>query len=130
MSLHDVVGLAGVALIMAMYVLLQTGRTSAARPSFSIGNAVGSALILYSLAFDFNFAAALIEVFWLAFYKASDFVNLANDDPMRTWRDHADIVDAIETGDLVSTKDRLERHYEGIMHVIALNKLQQAPRED
>jgi DNA-binding FadR family transcriptional regulator len=72
----------------------------------------------------------LIEVFWLAFYKASDFVNLANDDPMRTWRDHADIVDAIETGDLVSTKDRLERHYEGIMHVIALNKLQQAPRED
>jgi hypothetical protein len=65
MSLHDVVGLAGVALIMAMYVLLQTGRTSAARPSFSIGNAVGSALILYSLAFDFNFSAALIEVFWL-----------------------------------------------------------------
>jgi hypothetical protein len=65
MSLHDVVGLAGVALIMAMYVLLQTGRTSAARPSFSVGNAVGSALILYSLAFDFNFAAALIEVFWL-----------------------------------------------------------------
>jgi hypothetical protein len=65
MSLHDVVGLAGVALIMAMYVLLQTGRTSAARPSFSIGNAVGSALILYSLTFDFNFSAALIEVFWL-----------------------------------------------------------------
>jgi hypothetical protein len=65
MSLHDVVGLAGVALIMAMYVLLQTGRTSAARPSFSIGNAVGSALILYSLAFDFNFSVALIEVFWL-----------------------------------------------------------------
>jgi hypothetical protein len=65
MSLHDVVGLAGVALIMAMYVLLQTGRTNAARPSFSIGNAAGSALILYSLAFDFNIAAALIEVLWL-----------------------------------------------------------------
>lgn len=65
MGLHDVVGLAGVALVMAMYVLLQTGRTTAARPSFSVGNAVGSALILYSLAFDFNFSAALIEVFWL-----------------------------------------------------------------
>ena len=65
MSLHDVVGLAGVALIVVMYVLLQTGRTTAERPSFSVGNAVGSALILYSLAFDFNFAAALIEVFWL-----------------------------------------------------------------
>ena len=65
MSLHDVVGLAGVALVVVMYVLLQTGRTSAARPSFSIGNAAGSVLILYSLAFDFNFSAALIEVFWL-----------------------------------------------------------------
>lgn len=65
MGLHDVVGMAGVALIMAMYILLQTGRTTAARPSFSIGNAIGSALILYSLAFDFNFSAALIEVFWL-----------------------------------------------------------------
>lgn len=65
MGLHDVVGMVGVALVMVMYILLQTGRTTAERPSFSIGNAVGSALILYSLAFDFNFAAALIEVFWL-----------------------------------------------------------------
>ena len=30
----------------------------------------------------------LIEVFWIAFYKASNFANLGNPDPMQTWRDH------------------------------------------
>lgn len=64
----------------------------------------------------------LIEVFWLAFYKASDFVNLENSDPMQTWRDHAAIVDAIEARDLASARDRLDKHYTGINRVIADNK--------
>jgi hypothetical protein len=65
MGLHDLFGLVGVVLVMAMYILLQTGRTTAEQPAFSVGNALGSALILFSLAHEFNFAAALIEVFWL-----------------------------------------------------------------
>ena len=65
MALHDVVGMTGVGLIMFMYILLQTGRTTAARPSFSAGNAAGAGLILFSLAFDFNLAAAVVEGFWL-----------------------------------------------------------------
>lgn len=64
----------------------------------------------------------LIDVFWLAFYKASDFVNLENTDPMATWRDHAAIVDAIEAKDLEEARRRLDRHYEGIARVIANNK--------
>ncbi len=64
----------------------------------------------------------LIDVFWLAFYKASDFVNLDNADPMATWRDHAAIVDAIEAKDLEEARRRLDRHYEGIARVIASNK--------
>lgn len=64
----------------------------------------------------------LIEVFWLAFYKASDFVNLENADPMQTWRDHAAIVDAVEARDLAAAKDRLDNHYAGINRVIAGNK--------
>lgn len=64
----------------------------------------------------------LIEVFWLAFYKASDFVNLENSDPMQTWRDHAAIVDAVEARDLAGAKDRLDKHYAGINRVIAHNK--------
>lgn len=64
----------------------------------------------------------LIDVFWLAFYKASDFVNLENIDPVATWRDHAAIVDAIEAKDLAEAQKRLDRHYEGISRVIAANK--------
>ncbi|MGO7624347.1 FCD domain-containing protein, partial [Rhizobium ruizarguesonis] len=56
----------------------------------------------------------LIDVFWLAFYKASDFVNLENTDPMETWRDNAAIVDEIEARDLEGARRRLDRHYEGI----------------
>jgi len=66
--------------------------------------------------------ARLIDVFWLAFYKASDFVNLENIDPVATWRDHAAIVDAIETRNLADVQMRLDRHYDGISRVIAANK--------
>lgn len=71
---------------------------------------------------DNDVLLGLLEVFWLAFYKASDFVNLDNADPMQTWRDHAAIVDAVEAGDLAGAKDRLDKHYEGINRVIAHNK--------
>ncbi|TNM63316.1 FadR/GntR family transcriptional regulator [Aliirhizobium smilacinae] len=64
----------------------------------------------------------LIDIFWLAFYKASDFVNLDNADPVATWKDHAAIVDAVEKKDLVEVKKRLDHHYEGISRVIAANK--------
>jgi DNA-binding FadR family transcriptional regulator len=66
--------------------------------------------------------ARLIDVFWLAFYKASDFVNLDNVDPVATWRDHAAIVDAIEAKDVAQAQKRLDRHYDGISRVIAANK--------
>lgn len=64
----------------------------------------------------------LLEVFWLAFYKASDFVNLNNADPMQTWREHAAIVDAIEAGDLKAAQAQLDKHYDGIERVIRHNK--------
>lgn len=64
----------------------------------------------------------LIEVFWLAFYKASDFVNLDNADPMATWQAHVEVVDAIEARDVALARDRLDKHYEGINKVIARNK--------
>ncbi|MEJ7138255.1 FadR/GntR family transcriptional regulator [Amphibiibacter pelophylacis] len=61
----------------------------------------------------------LIDVFWLAFYKASDFVNLENMDPMSTWRDHQDIVDAIASGKLSSVRERLAQHYQGVDKTLA-----------
>jgi len=64
----------------------------------------------------------LIGVFWLAFHKASDFVNLENSDPMQTWADHAAIVDALVARDAATARDCLDRHYTGITSVIAANK--------
>lgn len=71
---------------------------------------------------DNEVLSRLLEVFWLAFRKASDFVSLDNSDPMRTWRDHAAIVDAIERRDVAAARDRLDAHYAGINRVIADNK--------
>lgn len=66
MELHDIIGAAGVAMIIVMYLLLQSGRATADKPSFSVWNAVGSILILISLSYEFNLSAALVEGFWLA----------------------------------------------------------------
>lgn len=64
----------------------------------------------------------LIEVFWRAFYKASNFANLANADPLSTWRDHHEIVEAVAMRNVERARKRLDDHYEGILQVIAANK--------
>lgn len=65
MSMYDLLGSIGAALIVWAYWALQTERLKASTPLYSIVNAAGSALILLSLCFDFNFSAFLIELFWL-----------------------------------------------------------------
>lgn len=63
---YDVVGLLGVGAILAAYALLQAGRWGARDLVYSAVNAVGAALVLVSLWFEFNLSAAVIEGFWLA----------------------------------------------------------------
>ena len=65
MEFHDIIGTVGVGFIVVMYFLLQTGRMASDNPHFSIWNAVGAALILISLAYEFNLSAVLMEGFWL-----------------------------------------------------------------
>lgn len=65
MSAHDVVGGAGVTCIVTAYLLLQMGRVRAASLGYSLTNAVGAALVLWSLVFEFNLSAFLVEAFWL-----------------------------------------------------------------
>ncbi|MCG8465214.1 MAG: hypothetical protein MI750_10245 [Xanthomonadales bacterium] len=65
MSMYDLMGSIGAALIVWAYWALQTERLKASTPQYSLVNAVGSALILLSLYFEFNFSAFLIELFWL-----------------------------------------------------------------
>jgi len=66
--------------------------------------------------------SALIDIFWIAFTKASDFTNLDNESPLDTWRDHHEIVEAIAAKDVERARHRLDEHYRGIQRVIAKNR--------
>ncbi len=64
MSLLDVAGLIGVAMILAAYALATTGRLDPKRaPSLAL-NFAGSSLILLSLTRAFNLSAAIVEGAW------------------------------------------------------------------
>jgi len=64
-ALHDIVGNIGVVLIVGTYFGVQIGRMSAVALPYISLNGLGALLILYSLWFDFNMSAFLIEVIWL-----------------------------------------------------------------
>ena len=62
----DMVGYVGVALVVGSYFLLQSGRVLSTSPRFALANAVGAALIIVSLVYDFNWPSFVIEIFWFA----------------------------------------------------------------
>ncbi len=64
-ELHDFIGAFGSFLIIACYLLIQVDRMSHQSLAYSVLNGFGAALILYSLYFEFNFAAVVIESFWV-----------------------------------------------------------------
>jgi hypothetical protein len=66
MKWYDLAGSAGVVLIVAAFLLLQLERVASNGLLYLIANAIGAALILLSLSFDFNLSAFLMEAFWLA----------------------------------------------------------------
>ncbi len=64
-ALYDILGTVGVAIIIVMYVLLQIEKVRSDSLYYSLLNAVGAALIIVSLYFNFNFPAFIVEFFWL-----------------------------------------------------------------
>ncbi len=62
---YDILGTAGVAVIIVTYVLLQLGKVRSEQLLYSLLNAVGATLILVSLYFAFNFPSFVVEFFWL-----------------------------------------------------------------
>jgi hypothetical protein len=64
-AFHNVVGNAGVVLIVGTYLLVQLRRMSATELPYIVANGLGALLILYSLWFEFNLSAFLIEATWL-----------------------------------------------------------------
>ena len=63
-SLFDFVGSVGVALIIFTYILLQLEKIRSEGLAYSSLNALGSGLIGFSLIFNFNFSAFVVEFFW------------------------------------------------------------------
>ncbi len=62
---YDILGTAGVAVIIVTYILLQLGRIRSEQLAYSLLNALGASLILVSLYFSFNFPSFIVEFFWL-----------------------------------------------------------------
>ena len=62
---YDILGTLGEGVIIVTYVLLQIERVRSDQLVYSVLNAVGAALILVSLYFEFNFPSLVVEFFWL-----------------------------------------------------------------
>lgn len=62
---YDFVGNLGVLFILGTYFLLQLGRMSSSSISYTVLNGLGAAFILYSLLYEFNMSAFIVEVVWL-----------------------------------------------------------------
>jgi hypothetical protein len=64
LSIHNLAGSAGAAIIIAAYFAMQQRWLDALDWRFPAANVVGSLLILVSLWFDWNFPSVVIEIFW------------------------------------------------------------------
>ncbi len=62
---YDFVGNVGVLLILGSYLLVQLRRLDATGLAYTISNGLGALFILYSLFFDFNLSAFIIEIAWI-----------------------------------------------------------------
>jgi len=63
---HDVVGLAGVVMLLGTYFALQIDRISSQSLAYSLFNGISAVLILISLLYTFNWASFIIEIFWIS----------------------------------------------------------------
>ena len=61
----DFLGNAGVVMLMVTYLMLQLNKITSDGLAYSLLNAVGASLIVFSLLYDFNLSALLMEVFWV-----------------------------------------------------------------
>jgi DNA-binding FadR family transcriptional regulator len=66
----------------------------------------------------------LLDTFWLTFHKAAQLTDLQDRDPMRTYRDHVAILEAVEAGEVVQVWLALDRHYLSLEE--RLKRVQQA----
>jgi hypothetical protein len=66
MSVYDVAGLLGAALILTAFAGVQTRRLDPHRPPALLLNLTGPSLVLVSLVENFNSAALVLQIAWIA----------------------------------------------------------------
>ena len=66
MGFPDIVGLIGVVLILIAYYLLEIDKIGRETLSYPMLNFVGAVLILFSLLYEFNLPAVMMELSWVA----------------------------------------------------------------
>jgi len=64
--IYDVLGVAGVLMVLCAYFLLVAERIRETSPAYLGANILGSSLILVSLAHHFNLAATVMQAAWIA----------------------------------------------------------------
>ena len=62
----NIIGVAGMVLVVAAYLMLQLNKLDATGLWFNIINLIGAILLLLSLCVHFNLASFVIEIFWIA----------------------------------------------------------------
>lgn len=66
MTFPDIVGMVGVIIILVAYLLLQINTLRIEDILYSLINIIGSLMVLYSLFYNWNLSAVVIEVAWTA----------------------------------------------------------------
>ena len=64
-TFYDLIGSIGVGLIILTYILLQTERIKSESLAYSVLNALGAGMIVFSLLYSFNFSAFIVESLWV-----------------------------------------------------------------
>ena len=62
---YDFVGNLGVVLILGSSLMVQMRKLSATGLAYTVSNGLGALFVLYSLIYDFNLSAFIIETVWL-----------------------------------------------------------------
>lgn len=86
MTLPDLIGLTGVALLIVTYALLQLDKIDPKGFWYSFNNLVVAILVTVSLIYTPNLASIVIEIFWflislygvVMFFKKKDLTNNKN----------------------------------------------------
>ncbi len=66
MSVPNILGLIGSAIVIVAYFALTHGRMAADSAAYYLTNLIGAGLIFVSLLWAWNLPAAVVEIFWAA----------------------------------------------------------------